>query len=173
VTLGVVTLLATGLAAQAAGPALPPPRRVIEAERLLETAERNQGSIMHQDMSDFGPDWSGNGQLWWFFAKPGGVLRLYPTVPLAGRYEIYVGFTQAADYGQIRIQVDDLKPKAVDLYAGTVRPFKVLIATGALAAGRHRITIEITGKNQLAKEYNVGLDRIELVPVKPVVPVSM
>ena len=166
-------LAASGAAQGAGGKALLPPRRVIEAERLLETAERNQGSIMHQEMSEFGPDWSGNGQLWWFFAKPGGVLKLYPNVPLAGRYEIYVGFTQAADYGVIRIRVDDLKPKTVDLYAGTVRPYKVLIATGALTVGKHLIVVEIIGKNKQAKEYNVGLDRIELVPVKPVVPISM
>jgi hypothetical protein len=155
------------------GRPLPPPRRVIEAERLIETARLSQGQLMHQDMSEFGPDWSGNGQLWWYSTGLGGTLHLAPSVPVAGRYEIYVAFTKAPDYGQVRIQVDDAKPRTVDLYAGTIRPERVLVATAALSIGTHRLLFEIVGKNRLSTAHYVGIDRIELVPVKAVSPSSL
>jgi hypothetical protein len=170
----VVLVTALGpVAAAQKSPALPPPRRVIEAERLIETALATQGGLMHQDMTEFGPDWGGNAQLWWYATKPHAILRLAPTVLLAGRYDVYVVFTKAHDYGRISVRLDSTPPAIVDLYAGTIRPERVRIVTAVLATGRHQLSLEIIGKNELADGHTVGIDRIEFVPVKPVIPLSL
>jgi len=151
-----VALLAQGL---------PPPRRVIEAERLIGGAEMTQGTVIQQDMLEYGPDWGGGAQLYWAIHEIGARLVIHPEVTRAGRYDLYVHFTQASDYARISVRFDAGPVKTFDGYATTVRPFRFRLATMELAAGRHDLTITVVGKHKVSDDYYVGVDRIEFVPV--------
>jgi hypothetical protein len=145
---------------------LPAPRRVIEGERLIESGRATVGSLIEQDMAEFGPDWSGNAQLYWTVHEVGAQMVLQPEVTRPGRYDIYVHFTQASDYGRVSVRLDNGRARTFDGYAPTVRPFRFRLGTADLSAGRHELTITVTGTHKTSGDYYVGIDRIELVPVR-------
>jgi hypothetical protein len=144
---------------------LPPPRRVIEAERLIDGAQMTHGTVIQQEMVEYGPDWGGGAQLYWAIHEVGARIVMHPEVTRAGRYDVYVHFTQAPDYARVSVRFDAGPVKTFDGWATTVRPFRFRLATVELAAGRHDLTITVVGKNKVSDDYYVGVDRIEFVPV--------
>jgi hypothetical protein len=152
---------------------LPAPRRVIEGERLIESGRATLGSLLEQDMTDFGPDWGDHAQLYWPVHEVGAQLVLRPEVTRPGRYDVYVDFTQAPDYGRVSVRLDSGRARTFDGYAPTVRPFRFRLGTADLTAGRHELTITVIGTNKTSGDYSVGVDRIELVPVRARAPRSL
>jgi putative membrane-bound dehydrogenase-like protein len=137
----------------------------IEGERL-KVLERSAGNSGPQDMVPFGRDlWSGNAQLWWTGAKPGGRLVLEVEAPKAGRWEIEVALTRAVDYGVVQFSLDgEALDAPVDLFHPRVVPTGPLsLGVHDLAAGAHRLGVEIVGAHpQAVKAYMFGLDYVLL-----------
>ena len=138
-----------------------------EALKVQTTA----GRISVQKMSGFRKDhWSGDAQLFWTGAKPGDRLRLEVPVDEAGKYTLGIVLTTARDYAVVRLLLDgEPLGEAIDLYDSPDVMTTGLLEFGELdlAAGKHELTIEITGANPAAvKAYLVGLDYLRLTRVK-------
>jgi hypothetical protein len=139
----------------------------IEGEKL-KILSKTGGNIEEQDMAGFGADWSSDAHLWWTRAKPGDKLELALPVKAAGKYKLGARMTKAPDYGIVQFYVDDQKlGTPIDLYNRSVVPTRLqTLGTHDLAAGDHKLTVEITGANEKAvKSYMFGLDYLKLDPV--------
>ena len=139
---------------------------MIEGERLIGDGRATAGHLIQQDMTEFGPDWGGGAQLFWTIHEIGARLTLAPEILHAGRYDVFIQFTQASDYGKVTIRLDGGPARPFDGYAPTVRPFRVRIVTAELTAGRHTLVITLVGKNKVSGDTFVGIDRVEFVPVR-------
>jgi len=147
-------------------PALPKPLKVegaIEAEEL-KIVEKTGGITEIQQGRQF--KWSAGKQLWWRDGKPGDRLVLSFPVAKAGKYAIDAALTKAIDYGVVRLSLDG-KPlgDAIDLMNDGVITRRVRLGTAELAAGDHRLTVEIVGSNPKAvPRHMFGLDYLKLEP---------
>ncbi|MBC8352089.1 MAG: VCBS repeat-containing protein [Planctomycetes bacterium] len=134
----------------------------------LKIVGKTAGEARSQGMGNFSKDrWSDVDHLWWTGAKPGDRLDLEVPVEKAGRYSVEIVFTRARDYGIAQLSIDDAPLGGpIDLYNAPD-----VITTGVLsysdielAAGKHKLGIEITGAHpKAAKSYMIGLDYLRLV----------
>jgi len=144
--------------------------RVWEAEERL-TANKVQvagGKAAVQPMQGFGPDWSGNAQLFWGEGQVGAVLDLVVDVLEAGRYPVRVELTKAPDFGRLRAEVAG-QPSAVTLegYAPrVVHSEPVDLGVFQLASGPCQISFQIVGKDPKSSAFFAGIDRVFLTPVQ-------
>lgn len=134
----------------------------------MTVVEKTGGQTRNQGMANFKEDrWSGNDHLWWTGGKPGDRLSLELPVPEDGTWNVELVLTRARDYGIVRVWIDDrvLDPE-IDLYDTNVVTTGVMSYPGiSLQAGKHRLTLELTGANERAlKSYMVGVDFIRLTP---------
>ncbi len=139
----------------------------LEAESL-KIVGKTGGQAKSQNMSPFSKDrWSGNDHLWWTGANPGDRLELEIPVKTAGTYTVEIVLTRARDYGIVQLALDKQN------LGGPLDCFSSpdVITTGVLtfdnlelAAGNHRLKLEILGANPKAvKSYMAGIDYIRLV----------
>ena len=142
----------------------------IEGEALV-VRSRTAGETRRQPMESFtGGRWSGNSQIWWTGAKPGGRLVLEVPITVSGRHEIRAVCTKAHDYGIVTLKWNDAPAAApLDLHhkATVVHTPEVPIAVVDLTPGTATLTVEIVGENPAAtKAWMFGLDYLRAVPVK-------
>ncbi len=110
-----------------------------------------------------GVSWSGGAQAWIHGTKAGDKTVLAFTVPTTGNYELSAVLTKAADYGVVDLQVDGYPATSFDGYvASGVSTHRVGLGTRQLTAGKHNLTITLTGKNPAATGHLVGLDLLDL-----------
>jgi hypothetical protein len=139
----------------------------IEGEEMT-IAKASAGKASAQDMANFKKDrWSGGKQLFWNGAKPGETLELEFDVAKQGWYELSAAMTMAGDYGVVEVSLDGEKLTASPLdlyhYPDVVTTGVVELGKLELDAGKHRLTIKITGANLAAKKaYMFGLDYLLL-----------
>jgi len=141
---------------------------VIEGE-ALKVLSKTGGNPQAQDLTGFGDQWSGDAQLWWTDAQPGDRLELDLPVATSAQYEVTAQLTKARDYGIVQLWLDGKKlGEPLDLYDPNVVPLRgVKLGRHELAAGPHKLTVEITGANaQAVQSYMFGLDYVKLVAVK-------
>lgn len=140
---------------------------MLEGETLLLSAKTG-GETEPQEMEGFGPNWSGNKQLWWRETKLGDKLTLLIPADREMKCEISLKPTQAPDYGVVQFSLDGQPVgEPVDLYAEVAAPRDVIsLGVHNLTKGDHKLGVEITGKNAKADEgYGFGLDWVRLTPV--------
>lgn len=140
----------------------------IEGE-TLKVVKATAGSATVQTMSGFDKDrWSDGKQLFWAGAKPGAELELEFDVAGAGKYEVAATMTMAGDYAAVELALDGermLSPIDLYNYPDVVTTGVIVLDTRELAAGKHRLTVKITGANLAAKKaYMFGLDYLLLTP---------
>ncbi|MDR0871685.1 MAG: DUF2961 domain-containing protein [Planctomycetaceae bacterium] len=126
------------------------------------------GNVQNQDLKHFevkGRKWDKSDQLWWTGAKPGAKLELILDIEKDGKYKLVGELTKAKDYSIVQFYLDGQKiGEPVDLYHSEVIPTgAVEIGSAELKAGKHAVTIEITGKNEKADPgFMVGIDKLSL-----------
>ena len=151
--------------------ALPAVKRtpgVIEAEHL-KVLSKTGGNPSEQDMSAWGEKWSNEAQLWWTGARPGDKLELALPVAKAGKYRLLAQLTKAVDYGIVQFSLDGKTISGpVDLFHNGVIPSgEIELATADLAAGQHRLGVEITGANpEAVRSFMFGCDYVKLLEVR-------
>ena len=136
----------------------------LEGERL-KVLSKTGGDPHEQDMSGYGPEWSGEAHLWWTDAKPGDKLDLALPVAKAGPYTLKMQLTKAIDYGIVQLALDGQKLGGpIDLFNdGVVTTGELDLGRRELSAGEHKLTVEIVGANAKAvKAYMFGLDYVKL-----------
>jgi putative membrane-bound dehydrogenase-like protein len=126
------------------------------------------GSVRTQEMGEFPKGrWQNNDQLWWTGAKPGDRLCLAIPIRKAGTYRVAAILTKARDYAIVQLYLDGKKTAGpIDLYHPEVISTKpVSLGIYRLAAGQHKLTVEIIGANAKAiKAYMFGLDCLVFEP---------
>lgn len=126
------------------------------------------GNLQLQDLRHFEKDglkWDNGDQLWWTGARQGGKLELVFVTEKDGKYKLTGELTKARDYGRVQFSLDGQKIGApFDGYNPEVIPTgAVNIGTADLKAGKHIVTVEITGKNEKADPgFMVGIDKLKL-----------
>jgi hypothetical protein len=135
---------------------------MIEGESRTMVPKATAGDVENQDMESFEGTWSGASQLWWKPTAPGARLTLNLTVPTAGEYELVGYFTQAKDYGDVRVRVNDsVDPlrTIVRGYSLTVKPSgPISLGRVTLKAGANKVELEVVGKDSRSANYLVGID---------------
>jgi hypothetical protein len=112
-----------------------------------------------------GVRWSGGAQLWLQSDGAGDFVTARFEVSQAGTYDIAMALTQAGDYGMHEVSVDG-EPVG-DVFDG-YRSGGVGVVGDVpygqldLAAGEHTITFTVTGRNDAASGYLVGVDAMRL-----------
>lgn len=165
----------------------------VEAEQLLQEGKASAagGELKVQPMASFGPDWSGDAQLFWTAPGPGAVLDLKFKVPKNSRWAVDLELTLAPDYGEIQLEVDgkpvidqietfdigpDGKAKFQMLnrvltwngYAASVtKAAPVLLQGISLDSGEHRLSVMVVGRDERSTNYYVGIDRLVLHRLPP------
>ncbi len=139
---------------------------LIEGEGRALNPTATQGTVEVQTMDGFSGTWSGEAHLWWKPESPGARLSVNIEAPTAGEYELVGYFTQAPDYGDVRVRVNgsaDPLPVIVRGFATSVRPTgPVTLGRVPLKAGPNRIELELAGKDAKSSGYMVGLDGLLL-----------
>ena len=130
---------------------------------------RKTGKPRPQKMGSFKADkWSGDTHLWWINAKPGDSLVLEFSVPEDGNYSMSAAMTKAHDYGQVRLKLDEETNfilDQIDLYdrKQVVTTGEVSLGKHTLKAGKHRLIVDMLGRNPKATpRYMFGLDYLLL-----------
>jgi hypothetical protein len=136
----------------------------------MRIIQEHNGNAERQDMEPWGTGkWSDDEQLWWTEGKPEDQLVLGVTAPETGKYMATIQFTKAKDYGIVQIYLNGKElGEAIDLYnPEVIRSGPVELGSHELAAGEHKLTVEIIGANPEAiKSYMVGIDYISLEKVE-------
>ncbi|MES2460748.1 MAG: glycoside hydrolase family 172 protein, partial [Armatimonadota bacterium] len=79
---------------------------MIEGESRTLNPRATQGKFEVQTMESFSGTWSGEAHLWWKPEAPGARLTVTVSAPAAGSYDLVGYFTQAPDYGDIKIRLN-------------------------------------------------------------------
>ena len=144
------------------------PPGALEAESL-----QPQGEVRYrvQDMSDFGPDWSGLKQL--RVEPETGARHFVLTIPDVEeeRYNVALYFTSGPDYGNADIfysgkKVGEIRGYRLEVFPGGRLLLKDLRAQN----GTLPLHFLITGKEKKSGGYAVGLDALVLEPVREYIP---
>lgn len=130
----------------------------IEGESLLPATSSTVDAVSQGNCC--GVSWSGGAQLWLKGAKTGDTATFAFSLPTAGSYRIGAVLTKAVDYGIVQLSIDGAAAGAAfDGYqASGVGTQTVSLGTRQLAAGKHTLTMTLTGKNAAATNYLAGLD---------------
>lgn len=130
---------------------------------------KSSGKVRPQSTKSFkAAQWAGDSHLWWTRAKPGSELVLEFSVAEEGKYDFAVNLSKTKDYGTFELRLDGgtVLLKKVDLYNSpeVVTTGEINLGQHALKAGKHRITVKVTGANPSAvKSYMFGLDYLKAV----------
>jgi hypothetical protein len=135
----------------------------VEAESLLPPVDadapvQSQGNCCNVQ-------WSGGAQLWFQPTSAGKHVTVAFDVPTAGTYDVTAVQTKARDYGINTIAIDGtLAGTTVDAYNNpdVVVTQPIDYGTHQLSAGRHTLTLTVTGKNADSIGYLAGIDYLDL-----------
>jgi len=130
-----------------------------EGERMEITDKQNGES----DNQNLGADFSGNEHVFFRGRGPGSLVEMRFKVRQAGTYPVSVWLTKAGDYGIVQVKIDG-KPvgQPFDGYNDGVTRELVDLGRIELAAGDHKVALELTGKNAKSTNYFAGLDVLSL-----------
>ncbi len=144
-------------------PANRPAGTPIEAETMTVLDRRGCAETV-QPMEAFGAgNWSGGAQLFCGAEEAGSITLALP-VEQAGRVQINLYGTRAPDFGTLQAYLDD-RPlgEPLDAYAPLViATGPVALGTVDLAAGQHRLRLDVIGKNPASSGHYFGIDCLEL-----------
>ena len=151
---------------------------IIEGESFVGRVTATDGAISAQDMGGFGAGWSSRGQLFWRAPNPvDGSVRNWPrlnlivNVPVAGDYVLTIRHTQAPDYGDVRVFVRGTAVGDFQGYAAGVRPMRTEVGRVSLTQGANQVMLAVFRRSPGASAAFVGLDTIELAPIRAADPV--
>jgi Protein of unknown function (DUF2961) len=141
----------------------------VEAEDLVSTAKASAGGIWAQDMGqwEYGEAWSNRSALFWQMDQAGPDLNIQLPCADAGKYEVVARMVTGPGFGVVQFW-DGPKPigPSIDLYAPIVTPREVSLGTLDLKAGPNKLTAIVNGKNDLSRNFTVGIDAFILKPVQ-------
>ena len=144
------------------------PGGAIEAETLTPRETTLPFSV--EDMSQFGPDWSGSKQLRIGARSAGEKFTL--SLPAADdRYDVDIFFTKGPACGDVVVLDDGRKVGAFNAYDRSVGPGgKITLGDIRASGGEIRLQFVVAGKFSRSAGYAVGLDAFSLRPRREFIP---
>ncbi|MEO0447350.1 MAG: c-type cytochrome, partial [Verrucomicrobiota bacterium] len=137
----------------------------IEAETLVGQYAPDSGTVLAQKMDQFGPQWSGNRQLFWKGGAPGDVYTLKLEGLNPGTVDLTIVPTTARDYAKVKFSING-QLRDVDLYSEQVVLGNSILFPRVNISPREslQIDIHITGQNEetTSGRHFVGIDRFEV-----------
>lgn len=141
----------------------------IEAEALTPAAAK--GTFRSEEMSDYGPDWSGFRQLRLTPALAGEEFRFELPGGEERAYDVAVYFTRGPDYGNYEIyQGGQLLGKIAGYKEEVVPGGKIELSNLQVKQGKLPLSFRATGKDSSARGMDLGLDVFLLSPVREYIP---
>lgn len=142
---------------------------LIEGESLVGSAQASAGAVSGQNMSGFGPDWSGGAQLFWQAPDPVDTpirnwphLTFYVNVATDGTYALAIRHTRAPDFGDVRVFVRGTAVADLAGYAANVQAVRVEAGKVKLKAGQNQVVLTVFRRPASSTASFVGLDALEL-----------
>ena len=143
---------------------------ILEGASLKVLKSMGGAAEPQTNMNQFKGKWSEDRQLLWKALAKGDALTLEIPVETSGKFELKAKFTMAPDYARIRLAMGTrslLQGKTLDFYYNDTRPARLMsLGTVTLDKGKHKLTITVQDKNPKSQGYSVGIDEIQVVPVK-------
>ena len=143
---------------------------IYEGQVLLPTAKHSPAVVELQK----GYDWTGEGQLLFRPASAEPVLEVQFEVSKEEYRGLILRCTYADDYGTYRIFLDGRnvrqpedymaspKRSEFDFYSPVLKVGDIYLGSFKLAAGKHTLRFECTGKNLMSKGNYLGIDSVRL-----------
>ncbi|GIG68315.1 fibronectin type III domain-containing protein [Phytomonospora endophytica] len=132
----------------------------VEGETMTQIATTAAFAIQNNCCSQA---FSGGRQLRFIATKEGDTAELEFTVGMDGSYTVATTSLYARDYGTVQFAIDGVPVGApVDLYSAPYKLEPVSHGTLDLAAGAHRLTMTIVGRNTASPGFQVSLDKLTL-----------
>ncbi|MGE3107462.1 MAG: DUF2961 domain-containing protein [Phycisphaerales bacterium] len=133
---------------------------VIEGKDLLGRAVSEGGGLSLQD----GSLWTGQGQI--FFdntAGQGAWVEFAFDLEHPASQRLIVPITHSYDFGVYTIRLDgDVVAENVDFYSPRVELHEQNLGDRPLAAGKHTIRLECTGRHASSTGWKIGIDSVRL-----------
>lgn len=130
----------------------------VEAENLKIINLNADMNVAVQNLADFGGSWSGNAQVF-AMSKAVGDSYILKLPVKSGKINLSAVFTNAPDYGNIRIYVDNKFMCDINGFANSViRSARQEIGIIKTDKNIVDIKIEVIGKDSLANGYYSGVD---------------
>lgn len=131
---------------------------IVEGKELLATAQVDGGSTELQR----GPEWTGDGQIFFKAEREGASLLVKFTVGDVGRRELVLPLTRSFDYGTWKLSLDgEAVGRPMDLYDPDTRVGEIAFGTRDWQ-GEHTLRFECVGKDARATGCYLGLDSVRL-----------
>ncbi len=144
------------------------PEGVIEAENQTDGSSGIKTEVV--DMSDYGPDWSGNAQLQVDLTQGEDYELNLPAI-MEDRYNVDIYYTKASGYGNIDIVHDGKKAGEIDGYNADVFPGgKISIRNLKSENGKIKLRFTVSGKDSKSNGYALGLDAFKIEPDRVYIP---
>ncbi|MCH2182733.1 MAG: PSD1 and planctomycete cytochrome C domain-containing protein [Mariniblastus sp.] len=138
----------------------------------LKATNQPSGKIEVQNLAPRGEyRWEGDKQFFWIDGKPGEQVDFDITIPDSGTDEfaakLNVHFTRAGDYANLQVLLDDQPVgQEQNLFDQEVTVQLREVGQVLLKPGKHKLSFQITGKNEAAKpRHVVGIDFVEFSPI--------
>jgi len=144
------------------------PARMFEAENLKFRLEGLKSKVV--DMSDFGPEWSGNKQIV-IEARDKASFGLDLNGLRESVYDLNLYYSKGPDYGNADIFVNRIKAGTIRGYSPHTLPDGIVTMKGLQTlSGGVDIEFVMTGKDISSAGYNVGLDGVSMEPKRVYIP---
>lgn len=145
------------------------PNGLYEAENIKPSDCNLQFNV--EDMSEYGPEWSGLKQLSVKGEKENDMFSLNIPESEENAYNITLFYTTGPNYGDVEIFNELNKIGVFSGYNKDVMPGgKIELPNVKSGKDNTKLSIKISGKDKKSSGYAVGLDGFKLVPVREYIP---
>ena len=141
------------------------PAGAVEAEDLKDRSSASGGELAVEDMTEKGPDWSGDRQMVFRAEGKGSSCDLVFPVKEPDIYRISAYMTKGPRYGKGEVLIAGTKVAEFDCYAPETAPAgRVEFKKVRLLGERGTVVFRVTGKDSSSLGYDVGVDALVLAP---------
>ena len=144
------------------------PNRIMEAEKMKFDLGTISSSI--EDMTDYGPEWSGSKQMVINSKLKDIFSWIIPNLK-ENNYDINIFYTKGPDYGDASVFMNDEKVGEIKGYSASLFPGGCITLKGIKNPGAQlKLKFVVEGKNPVSAGYKVGLDGIAMEPKRRYIP---
>jgi hypothetical protein len=144
------------------------PTNLMEAENLAFNLGKIRSTV--EDVSRYGPDWSGGRQLLILTDSASSFSLLLKNLFESG-YTIDLYYSKGPDYGNVMIMYNGKEAGRIEGYSPNIQAGgKITIRNVQPKYGRVELKFRIDGKTRPSRGYHTGIDGIYITPKRSFIP---